>query len=132
MKDYIIQLEVHAAADIDEASRDYLDRFVERQDGFATTTPSELRRNVWVYSFENPVGLNLEALFQQMVEALPPVNDLLQHPSVDAIVVSIGVMSDLMATSVDLAPATLRLFDEKLEGVGLQLVFYATDFDQPV
>ena len=98
--------------------------------GFRPKKPSEGRRNVWVYAFEKSDLADLDAAIQQMAAALPDVASLLRRPGVQTMVVSIGVMSDLMATSVDLAPATLRLFEEKLSGVGLEVVFYVTDFGQ--
>jgi tetratricopeptide (TPR) repeat protein len=132
MKEFIVQLDVNAsdAMDVDGAARRLLDKFVQGLERFSTIARSGNFGPMWVYVYDESDHPDLDDLVRRMINELPPLDEILKLDGVESAVVSIGVMSDQGATSTNLKPETIRLFSEKLKGVGMQFMFYPTDFSE--
>lgn len=130
MKEFMIQLEVHASADISDTGRNALDGFVDGVTEFSTISYPGNEGHTWVYAYDGSSHTDLDDIIRRMIGTLPPVGAVMKLESIDGAVVSVGVMSDQYATSADLRPETLGQFSKKLKGVGLQFVFYLTDFGE--
>ena len=128
MKEFIIQLDVHVSSE-DESDGDHqaLDEFGAGLSNFSTY---KLEKGWWRFAYDEPEALLLDQLILRVIDDLPDVETVMKLESVDKATISVGVLSDFCVTSVSLAPETIRAVAEKLDGVGLEIVIYPTDFGE--
>lgn len=132
MKEFLVQVEVYVSVADDAGRSAYhsLEQYGEGLENFSTISRASDGGLLWVFAYDCPDTPLLDDLVLRMIDELPSIDEILKLRSVTSVVVSIGVMSDLYATSIDLAPATLCALTCKLKGAGLQIMHYRTEFDR--
>lgn len=128
MKEFIIQLEVHVSL-VDESDGDHqaLEEFGASLSNFSTY---KLEKGWWRFAYDGPEALLLDQLILRVIDDLPDVETVMKLESVEKATISVGVLTDSYVTSVSLAPETINAIAEKLNGVGLEIMIYPTDFSE--